>query len=54
MRPTKLSPVVNTGTDLGAGFAFDLEGVDQRVFGAGWEMGSYVMLGQAPFVVVVQ
>ena len=54
MRPTKLSPVVNTGTDLGAGFGFDLEGVDQRVFGSGWEMGSYVLLGQPAFVVVVQ
>ena len=53
MRPTKNSPVVNSGTDLGASFAFDLEGVDQRVFGSGWEMGTYVMLGQPPFMVVV-
>ena len=54
MRPTKASPVVNVGTDLGAGFALDLEGVDQRVFGSGWEMGAYVMLGQPAFVVVVE
>ena len=54
LRPTKLSPVVNTGADLGAGFALDLEGLDQRVFGSGWEMGAYVQVGQAPFVVVVE
>jgi peptidoglycan/xylan/chitin deacetylase (PgdA/CDA1 family) len=54
MRPTKSSPVVNVGTDLGAGFALDLEGVDQRVFGAGWEMGAYALMGQPAFVVVVE
>jgi hypothetical protein len=54
LRPTRSSPVVNAGTDLGAGFAFDLEGVDQRVFGSGWEMGAYAYIGQAPFVVVVE
>ena len=54
LRPTQLSPVVNTGADLGAGFAFDLEGVDQRAFGSGWEMGPFVVLGQPPFVVVVE
>jgi len=54
MRPTKSSPVVNSGADLGTGFALDLEGVDQRTFGSGWEMGAYVMLGQPPFMVVVR
>ncbi len=53
-RPTQSSPVVNAGTDLGAVYALDLEGVDQRVFGAGWEMGAYVLLGQPAFVVVVE
>jgi hypothetical protein len=53
LRPTSSSPVVNTGTDLGVGFAFDLEGVDQRVFGSGWEMGAYAFVGQGPFVIVV-
>jgi len=54
LRPTQSSPVVNAGTDLGAGFAYDLEGVDQRVFGSEWEMGAYAVMGQAPFVVVVE
>lgn len=53
LRPTQSSPVVNAGADLGAGYAFDLEGVDQRVFGSGWEMGAYAYMGQATFVVVV-
>jgi hypothetical protein len=48
------APATGLEADLGAGFAFDLEGVDQRVFGSGWEMGSFVIMGQAPFVVVVQ
>ncbi len=52
MRPTKSAPVVDVGTDLGAGFALDLEGVDQRVFGTGWEMGTYTVVGQSPFLVV--
>jgi hypothetical protein len=54
LRPTQNSPVKDAGTDLGAGFAFDLEGVDQRVFGTAWDMGSYVVLGQPPFVMVVR
>jgi hypothetical protein len=54
LRPTRSSPVVNAGADLGAAFALDLEGVDQRVFGAGREMGAYVLMGQAPFVVGVE
>jgi hypothetical protein len=54
LRPTRSSPVVNAGTDLGAAFALDLEGVDQRAFGSGWEIGAYALMGQAPFVVVVE
>ena len=54
LRPTSSSPVVNAGTDLGGAFAFDLEGVDQRVFGPGWEMGAYAFMGQPTFVVVVE
>jgi hypothetical protein len=54
LRPTQSSPVVNAGADLGAGYAFDLEGVDQRVFGSGWEMGAYAYMGQGTFVVVVE
>lgn len=54
LRPTSSSPVVNAGTDLGSAFAYDIEGMDQRVFGPGWEMGAHVMVGQPTFVVVVE
>jgi len=54
LRPTRSSPGVNAGADLGPNFALDLEGVDQRAFGAGWDIGAYVYLGASPFVVVVQ
>jgi len=54
LRPTRLSPVLNAGTDLGAGFALDLEGMDQRVFGSGWEIGAYAVVPQTTFVVVVE
>lgn len=54
LRPTSSSPVVNGGADLGSSFAYDLEGVDQRVFGSGWEIGAYAYIGQPTFVVVVE
>jgi hypothetical protein len=40
-RPTVNSPVRDAGANLGAEFRFDLMGVDQNAFGAGWEMGAY-------------
>ena len=54
LRPTLASPVVNAGIDLGVDYAIDLEGVDQRVFGGGWEMGSYAVPQGGMFVVVVE
>jgi hypothetical protein len=54
LRPSSLSPVVNAGTDLGALFAYDLEGKDQRAFGSGWEMGAYAVVGHPTFVIVVE
>jgi hypothetical protein len=53
LRPTLASPVVNTGVDLGVDYALDLEGVDQRVFGGAWEMGSYAVPQGGTFVVLV-
>lgn len=53
MRPTAASPVVNAGTDLGAGFRLDLEGNDQAVWGPQWEMGAYAYVGGKTWVVVV-
>jgi hypothetical protein len=54
LRPTLASPVVNAGIDLGVDYAIDLEGVDQRVFGGGWEMGSYAVPQGGLVVVVVE
>ena len=52
LRPTLASPVVNAGMDLGVEYALDLEGVDQRVFGGAWEIGSYAAVQGGGFVVV--
>ena len=51
--PTSASPVVNAGTDLGATFKYDVAGVDQSVFGAGWEMGAYAYIPATTYLVVV-
>jgi hypothetical protein len=40
VRPTAMSPVVNTGAALTSEYKFDLMGVDQTLFGANWEMGA--------------
>jgi hypothetical protein len=40
VRPTAVSPVVNSGAALTSEFKFDLMGVDQTLFGASWEMGA--------------
>jgi hypothetical protein len=47
VRPTALSPVVNTGAALTSEFKFDLLGVDQTLFGASWEMGAVGFVPEA-------
>jgi hypothetical protein len=44
-RPTKNSPVVNAGQNLGAGYALDINGVDQNSYGNEWEIGAHVYEG---------
>jgi hypothetical protein len=44
VRPTQISPVVDRGAALASEYKFDLMGIDQTLFGAGWEMGSFVMV----------
>lgn len=39
-RPTGASPVVDAGSALSSEFKFDLRGVDQTLFGPGWEIGA--------------
>jgi hypothetical protein len=41
-RPTVNSPVRDTGANLGAEYQYDLLGINQNLFGAGWEIGAYV------------
>jgi hypothetical protein len=45
VRPTSSSPVVGAGAALTSEYKLDLMGVDQTLFGAGWEMGA---LGYVP------
>ena len=41
-RPTKSSPVVDAGQNLGAAYAIDINGVNQNSYGTGWEIGAHV------------
>ena len=41
-RPTVNSPVKDAGANLGAEYQYDLLGVNQNLYGAGWEIGAYV------------
>jgi Right handed beta helix region/Polysaccharide deacetylase len=43
-RPTQYSPVVDQGYPLSSEYKFDLMGIDQTQFGAGWEIGSFVFV----------
>ena len=40
-RPTVNSPVKDAGANLGAEYQYDLLGVNQNLYGAGWEIGAY-------------
>jgi hypothetical protein len=48
-RPTKNSPVVDAGQNLGAAYALDLNGVSQNSYGSGWEIGAHVYQGYAAY-----
>jgi hypothetical protein len=40
-RPTVNSPVKDAGANLGAEYQYDLLGINQNSYGAGWEIGAY-------------
>ena len=40
-RPTKSSPVVDAGANLGAAYAIDINGMNQNNYGTGWEIGAH-------------
>src|SRR5580700_440497 len=44
-RPTKNSPVVDAGQNLGAAYELDINGVNQNSYGSGWEIGAHVYEG---------
>ena len=44
-RPTKNSPVVDAGQNLGTEYALDINGVNQNNYGSGWEIGAHVYEG---------
>ena len=48
-RPTKNSPVVDAGQNLGAAYAVDINGVNQNAYGTGWEIGAHVYEGYAAY-----
>ncbi len=48
-RPTRNSPVVDAGENLGAAYALDINGVNQNSYGSGWEIGAHVYVGYATY-----
>jgi hypothetical protein len=40
-RPTVNSPVRDAGANLGTEYQYDLMGINQNLYGAGWEIGAY-------------
>jgi len=43
-RPTQASPVVDQGATLSSEYQFDLMGINQNMFGSGWEIGALVFV----------
>ncbi len=48
-RPTRNSPVVDAGQNLGAAYELDINGVNQNSYGAGWEIGAHVYEGYSAY-----
>ena len=48
-RPTKNSPVVDAGQNLGTAYELDINGVNQNSYGSGWEIGAHVYQGYAEY-----
>jgi hypothetical protein len=48
-RPTKNSPVVDAGQNLGTAYALDINGINQNSYGNGWEIGAHVYEGYAAY-----
>jgi hypothetical protein len=48
VRPTSISPVVDQGATLSDEYKYDLMGVDQTLFGSGWEIGALAFVPDSP------
>jgi hypothetical protein len=48
-RPTRNSPIVDAGQNLGAAYELDINGVNQNSYGSGWEIGAHVYEGYAVY-----
>ncbi|MGA8733395.1 MAG: hypothetical protein WB558_05670 [Terriglobales bacterium] len=48
LRPTESSPVVDHGATLSAEYQYDLMGINQNLFGSGWETGALVFVPENP------
>ncbi|HEY7352914.1 MAG TPA: hypothetical protein VH596_09140 [Terriglobales bacterium] len=47
VRPTAASPVADAGSALSPEFRLDLLGIDQSLFGSGWEIGAYSLVPES-------
>jgi hypothetical protein len=48
-RPTRSSPVVDAGQNLGTAYEYDLNGINQNSYGSGWEIGAHAYVGYAVY-----
>jgi hypothetical protein len=48
-RPTKNSPVVDAGQNLGPEYELDINGINQNSYGSGWEIGAHVYEGYTAY-----
>lgn len=47
VRPTSSSPIVDEGASLSSEFKLDLLGIDQTLFGTGWEIGAMAFVPES-------
>lgn len=48
-RPTKDSPVVDSGQNLGTSYQIDINGVNQNTYGSGWDIGAHVYVSYSAY-----
>jgi hypothetical protein len=48
-QPTRQSPVVNAGENLGTAYEIDINGINQNGYGSGWEIGAHAFIGDSEY-----